>query len=170
DQRQRSDRGVLDRDDGLHHRGRGRSRAAQPHGAGQPWRAVMAQNVNPTFVKTPNRGLVQISTGSGTNLVTAYTGGANGSKINGVTIWQTSSSTLLVNVFIVNAAVNYTLNQASVPTNTVTQALPTTLPVDSDGNTYLILASSADTLQMSVTSTIPTATALASIITVAGDF
>src|SRR5215469_13076186 len=43
----------------------------------------MAQNVNPTFVKTPNWGAVQITTGTGSSgAVTVYTGGANGSKIS----------------------------------------------------------------------------------------
>src|SRR6185437_538449 len=43
----------------------------------------MAQNVNPTFVKTPNWGATQITTGTGSSgVVTIYTGGANGSKVS----------------------------------------------------------------------------------------
>ena len=41
----------------------------------------MVQNVNATFVKTPNNGAIQITTGTGSStVVTVYTGGANGSN------------------------------------------------------------------------------------------
>jgi hypothetical protein len=130
----------------------------------------MAQNVNPTFVKTPNVGLAQISTGSGTNLVTAYTGGVNGSKISGITLFQTSTATLTVNLYVVTASTNYYITQVSVPTVTATTAFPTTLPVDSDGNTFLILASTTDSVQVQSNATLPTATSVLSIITTAGDF
>lgn len=132
----------------------------------------MVQNVNPTFVKTPNRGLAQISTGTGTNTVTLYTGGANGSKIVSIQVTQSSTGTVTFNLFIANGGTNYTLNIQSVAASSFAQLLPNagTLPLDSDGNYYINLASSADSLTAQVTATLPTATSNATLITIGGDF
>jgi hypothetical protein len=132
----------------------------------------MAQNVNPTFVKTPNRGVVQISTGTGTTIVTLYTGGANGSKITGINLIHNSSGTLTVAVYLGNGGTNYFLTQVTAVPNTPAAVVNTAsgLPVDSDGNQYIILASSADTLAIQSLATIPTAATFLSGYAVAGDF
>jgi hypothetical protein len=132
----------------------------------------MTQNISPTFVKTPNRGVAQISTGTGTNSVTLYTGGANGSKITGINLIQNSSGTPTVVVYFVNGGTNYFLTQVTVPSNTPTAVLGliSGLPVDSDANPYLLLASSADTVIIQSLTTIPTAATFLSAYAVAGDF
>lgn len=141
----------------------------------------MAQNVNPTFVKTPNRGLTLISTGTGQGLVTLYTGGANGSKIVSVNATTTSTTALDVQMYITNLGNNYYLGTTNVAAlagtkssvNAVallnTTAIPG-LPVDSDGNPYLILASSADTLTLTSGATVPTTGGLIFASAVGGDF
>lgn len=139
----------------------------------------MVQNVNPTFVKTPNRGVTLISTGTGTALVTAYTGATSGTKIASMNLVNNSTAALVVRVIINSATVNYFLAAISVPTNAgmdgaTASVNPFTLcaglPVDSDGNSYLILASTTDLLQVQTTAVVPTATGSVYCYTVAGDF
>lgn len=119
----------------------------------------MVQNVNPTFVKTPNWGATQITTGSGSSgVVTVYTGGASGSKINallavsvGTTAafdvqWGVSSGgTLFIHgTALVAAGAGSTDSIASA--NLISNA-NVSLAIDSDGNSFLFLPSSAYSLQ-----------------------
>lgn len=139
----------------------------------------MVQNVNPTFVKTPNNGLVQISTATGTAAVTVYTGGANGSKIVGLLATSQSSGTVNVRVAIVNGGTSYYVTENTVTAGsgfsgaTATSNLFGTttavgFPIDSDGNPYLLLKSSADTLTAAAESTL--VSGVLSIIAITGDF
>jgi hypothetical protein len=145
----------------------------------------MAQNVNPTFVKTPNWGATQITTGTGQNVaVTVYTGGTNGSKINaflGVSIGTTSAFDLLWGVS--SGGTLFIYGTSSIPANAgATSAIPTVnlmsnanvpLAIDSDGCPYLFLPSSAYTLQArtNATSSTWTATAVMQLSTpTVGDF
>jgi hypothetical protein len=142
----------------------------------------VVQNVNPTFVKTPNRGLVQISTATGTGTVTLYTGGANGSKIVSVNMTNSSTAaTVTMTLQIASGGTNYPLVTSAIPggagtngTNATFAPLtgigPFGLPIDSDGNQYLLLASSADTLVANLSSGIQTTGGLATFYTVGGDF
>lgn len=125
----------------------------------------MVQNVNPTFVKTPSRGLVLISTGTGTTVQTLYTGGANGSKVYGINIASGSTAAVSVRYQVSNGGNNYVINTQSVaasagfdgstpPINLLAPAIVPGLPLDSDGNPYLILASSADTVGISALTTL----------------
>lgn len=119
----------------------------------------MAQNVNPTFVKTPNWGATQITTGTGSSgVVTVYTGGANGSKIPafmavsvGTTAsfdvqWGVSSGgTLFIHgTGSVSAGAGST---DSIPSVNMMSNANVPLAFDSDGNTFLFLPSSAYSLQ-----------------------
>lgn len=140
----------------------------------------MVQNVNPTFVKTPNRGVALISTGTGIALSTIYTGGTSGSKVTGINV--TTSSTSAVTVFFyLTSGTSYIFTTLSVPASAgVSVGVPPVsvlsvantpgLPLDSDGNPYLILASSADLLQMSASATVPTTGGNVYAVAVAGDF
>ena len=119
----------------------------------------MAQNVNPTFVKTPNWGATQITTGTGSNTaVTVYSGGINGSKITaliGISVNTTSPFDLSWGVS--SGGTFYWYGTVSIPVNAgVNSGVPTVnlmsnsnvpLAVDSDGNPFLFLASSAYSLQ-----------------------
>lgn len=141
----------------------------------------MVQNVNPTFVKTPNRGVVQISTGTGTSVVTLYTGGVNGSKIVGINATTTSTTAFDLRLYLTNGGVNYFVSTGSltalsgsvstVPSvNLFALSIAPGLPIDSDGNPYLLLASSADSLSVQAGTTIPTTGGLAHVVAVSGDF
>lgn len=141
----------------------------------------MVQNVNPTFVKTPNRGSAQISTGTGSSgIVTAYTGGTNGSKI--LSLWVTATTTQAQDLQwgILNTTSSFILyGTKSIPASAgSTDSIPGVnlldqvfvyLPFDSDQNPYFFLASSAD----QVAAKSPTAV-VSGVITVtvasAGDF
>lgn len=128
----------------------------------------MAQNVNPTFVKTPNWGATQITTGTGQNgLVTIYTGGTNGSKISALLCisagttnsfdvqWGVSSGGTFFNygtsLITANAGATDTVPTVNLMSNT---NVP--LAIDSDGNPFLFLPSSAYTLQARCTATTST--------------
>jgi len=121
---------------------------------------LMVQNVNPTFVKTPNFGATQITTGTGSStVVTIYTGGANGSKIPGfVAAGITTSAAFDVQWGISSGGTLYIIGTFSVPAGAgSTDSIPTVnaftssnavgLTIDSDGNPFLFLPSSAYSLQ-----------------------
>lgn len=120
----------------------------------------MAQNVNPTFVKTPNTGATQITTGTGSSgLVTIYTGAVSGSKISAliaVSVGTTSafdvqwgvtsgSTFYMYGTVAVSAAAGSTDSLPSV--SMLNSANTPGLALDSDGNAYLFLASTAWLLQ-----------------------
>lgn len=119
----------------------------------------MAQNVNPTFVKTPNIGATQITTGTGSSgVVTVYSGGVSGSKITALMAvsiattasfdvqWGVSSGgTLFVyGTAVVAAGAGST---DSLPTVNLVSNANVPLALDSDGNPFLFLPSSAYSLQ-----------------------
>ncbi len=120
----------------------------------------MAQNVNPTFVKTPNNGAVQISTGTNSNTaVTVYAGGANGSKIAafiataiGTTIandvqWGVSSGGTLYIYGTVSVPVGAGSSDTIPTVNMFNTTNMPSLTIDSDGNPFIFLASSNWSLQ-----------------------
>lgn len=145
----------------------------------------MVQNVNPTFVKTPNWGATQITTGTGSSgAVTAYSGGANGSKINALIAvsagttsafdvqWGVSSGgTLFIyGTASVAAGAGSTDTLASV---NLMSAANVPLPFDSDGNPFFFLASSAYFVQAkspATSSTWTTGAAINIIVPSPGDF
>ena len=128
--------------------------------------------------QTPNRGLLQFTHSSTPGAyATAYTGSGNGSKITGVFISNNdSSATHVVTCGIFNTATQYwsytvtTTSPASGSYNDL--AFLTTwpgLPVDSDGNPYIYLASASDTLQCTFATTI-TSSDFIDIGVIAADF
>lgn len=145
----------------------------------------MVQNVNPTFVKTPNWGATQITTGTGSSgAVTIYSGGVNGSKINALVAvsvgtttafdvqWGISSGGTLFVHGTASLAVGAGSTD-SVPTLNLLSASAVPLAIDSDGNPYVFLPSSAYTLQAKSPATSSTWTTGAAINLIApsvGDF
>lgn len=147
---------------------------------------AFTQNTQPTFVRQPNRGLVQITTGTGSSvLVTIYTGGSsNGSKVAGLiaTAFNTSNA-FEVQWGITNSGVFYGIGTVSVSCGagssnsvaTINLLGNTNVPgitLDSDGNPFLFLASSLDTLQAKTpaTSSQWTTGAVINLIATTGDF
>lgn len=140
---------------------------------------AFTQNVNATFVKQPNNGLASISTGSGTGSVTVYTGGASGTKIIGLTATSCSTAANDVTWGITNGGTFYTLGTKSVAaaagtSNSVVAVnfldiTVTPLPLDSDGNPYLFLKSSLDTLTIKAQNA-TIASGLIYVTAITGDF
>jgi hypothetical protein len=125
----------------------------------------MTQNVNPTFVKTPNWGAAQISTSTTTGTaLTVYTGGPNGSKISAL-IGLSFSTTAAFDVSwgISSGGTVYYHGTASViagagygsgtPAVNMFSTGVTPLAIDSDGNPFVFLPSSAYTLQTKTSAT-----------------
>lgn len=135
----------------------------------------MVQNVNPTFVKTPNWGATQITTGTGSSVaVTVYTGGANGSKISamlGVSIATTASFDVSWGIssggtLFVHGTISVGASAGSSSTLATVNLLSNSnvpLAVDSDGNPFIFLPSSAYTLQAKTPATSSTWTSGAAI-------
>jgi hypothetical protein len=116
----------------------------------------MAQNVNPTFVKTPNNNATQITTGTGVGvIVTVYTGAANGSKIPSIIATGIGTTAAFdVQWGLVSGSTSFIYGTVSVPAgagstsgivsvNMLNATSNPGLTIDSDGNPFLFLASSA---------------------------
>lgn len=141
----------------------------------------MVQNVNPTFVKTPNTQVTSISTGNTNATAVIYTGGANGSKISSVILTASTTSTQDVRIAIVSSAsvLSY-INTVSVSTaagftsgqSPINGLAGAPLAIDSDGNPFLFLNSSAQTLNVLLTqsSSIWTSGAFIAAVVTGGDF
>lgn len=146
---------------------------------------MAVQNVYPTLVKTPNWGATQITTGTGSSVaVTIYSGGANGSKIPaliavsaGTTAafdvqWGVSSGGTLFIHGTVLVAANAGSTDSITSVNMLSNAnIP--LAIDSDGNPFFFLPSSAYTLQAKTPATSSTWASGAAINLIApsvGDF
>ena len=142
--------------------------------------AVTANNI--VTPQIPNRGIVQFLAGTDTagTYKTLYTAGANGSKC--FAMWTNNndgSATHLITVQIINTAVKYggialtSVESAGYANATAAQALMTAtlwpgLPLDSDGNPYILLAS-GDTIQATYATSL-TAADWINIVTICSDF
>lgn len=143
----------------------------------------MAQNVNPTFVKTPNWGATQITTGTGSSVaVTIYTGGANGSKIPAlIAVSIGTTATFDVQWGVSSGGTLFIHGTAAVAAGAgstdsiVSVALMSNsnMAFDSEANPYVILPSSAYSLQAKTPATSSTWASGAAINIIApaiGDF
>jgi len=138
----------------------------------------MAVQSAPVLPQTPNVGVTQLTTTAAANtFVTAYTGGANGSKITAISAVNSSTSTINLLGAINSAATNFVFNAVSLVSNAGING--TTSPgslmgsfqaIDGDGNPYLFLASSAQTLTVTITSSIPTTGGFVAVTVTAADF
>ncbi len=115
----------------------------------------MSLTTTPVFVQTPKLALVQFLQGTDNagTYKTLYTGGSNGSKVIGM--WENNndpSATHLVTIQLVRSSVLYggiaittALNDgyanATPAKNLMSPSVWPGLPVDSDGNPYLLLQS-----------------------------
>jgi hypothetical protein len=137
------------------------------------------QNPIPTFVKQPTNGKVKIVNADGQTQKTVYTAGANGSKITALVASSTDTSGVDVQVSITNGGTSYPIGTVNVyagagnsgTTNAVNllnlNNMPG-LPVDSDGQPYLLLIS-GDTLTLSALTTVTSAKQIA-VSAIGGDF
>lgn len=150
-----------------------------------------AVTATPVFIQTPKLGRIQILNGTGayaiasgaatvTNTVAAYTCGANGSKITGIIASSNDSASRELTVFMVPASnVPYIITTATIPitagqlagTPPVSMLSATNapgLPMDSDGNPYL-LCESGDVIRVGVKVAV-TSNLVVTVLVVASDF
>jgi hypothetical protein len=147
---------------------------------GQSWAAVTPNS--PVFMQTPTVGKVQFlqGTDSAGTYKTLYTAGTNGARCNA--LWLTTddgTTTHLVTVQIVSGGIRFggvavttTISQGFASGTPALNVLAPTLwpglPLDSDGNPYIQLAS-GDTLQATYTTALTAATRI-SLVTSCGEF
>lgn len=118
----------------------------------------------PVCVQTPKLGLQQILNANGTALLTVVTGGTNGTKVTSLTLTSSDTSQRIIQVWVTRSGTSYLLGSVTVAASSgfdgatsVVSVLSSTLipglPVDNDGQPYLLLMS-GDTLQIGSTTTV----------------
>lgn len=140
---------------------------------------AFVQNTVPTFVRQPSNGKVNIVNADGQTQKTVYTAGASGSKITSLIATSTDTSSRDVEISITNGGTSYAIGTVSVVAGAGTSSgvnsvnmlnlsnIPG-LPVDSDGQPYLLLIS-GDTLTLSALVSVTTAKTI-TISAFGGDF
>lgn len=128
----------------------------------------MAVSATGSFPQLPKNGNVQILPADASGLKTIYTGGANGSKISALIVTSNDTSARDVTWGITVSAVFYPLGTITIPitagqvnsaaaVNLLDLSKTPGLPVDSDGNPYIFLASASYTLQIKALTTVTAA-------------
>lgn len=127
------------------------------------------QNILPTFAYQPQASRVQILPADTTTAKTAMTAGPNGSKVLGVIVTSSDTSTRDVLLSITNSTlfplgtktIAITAGEvAGTPAvNLLDPAVIVGMPKDNDGNPFLFLVS-GDTLTVNCLTTVTTAKAL----------
>ena len=120
---------------------------------------AFAQNTNPEFIKQPQNGKLQLlnANAAGT-FVTLYTAGASGSKVSSITAASSGTIAHDLQIAITNGGTTYLLGTVAVAIGAGnTSGVPSTnllsatnfpgLPLDSDGNPFILLVF-GDTLQI----------------------
>lgn len=141
----------------------------------------MAVTSTPVFVQTPKNYKLQIVNADGTSLKTIATGGTNGTKISAIVVTSNDTAARNVTWGITTSAVFFPLGTVQIPitagqvdlTNTAVNLLDIGktpgLPVDSDGNPYIFLSGTGDTLQAEVTTSVTAAKAV-TFVAIGADF
>lgn len=152
----------------------------------------MAVQSSPVLPQTPKITVTQLSTTAtavsltSSGYTTLYTGGTNGSKITGVMASNTSTGAAINAILTIGSTVSgaqlfYQVASATLPA--LTSAFDTVitsvnlfanttipLPLDGDGNPYLLLTSTAYTLSVGVSSAPQTANSRVSFVAIGADF
>lgn len=128
----------------------------------------MAVTSTGSFPQSPKNGNVQILPADASALKTVYTGGANGTKIVSLIATSNDTSARDVTWGITVAATFYPMGTVAIPiTAGSINSAPAInlfdlnrtpgLPLDSDGNPYIFLASASYTLQIKALTTVTAA-------------
>lgn len=133
---------------------------------------------SPSFAATPKLGLVQIVNADASNQKTILTAGSSGAKIVGVNAVSDDTSARVLTLSVLRSAVSYPISVVSVAAGSGTDgSAPATdllkesllpLPVDNDGQRYLLLEA-GDVLQVKSGSTVTSAKAV-TVAAIAADF
>lgn len=151
----------------------------------------MAVQSSPVLPQTPKISVTQftssspVSTVAGSTFTTIYTGGTNGTKVTSVFVTNTSTSALIAAILTVTstgsgASANYPIGSLVLPSlsnydsafagQNLFGSVTVPLPVDGDGNPYLFLTSSLNTLAAGISSAIQTTGGRVSFTVIAADF
>lgn len=151
----------------------------------------MAVQSSPVLPQTPKVSVTQftssspVSTVAGSTFATIYTGGTNGTKVTSVFVTNTSTSALIAAILtltstVSGAAANYPIGSLVLPSlanydsavvgQNLFASATIPLPVDGDGNPYLFLTSSLNTLAAGISSAIQTTGGRVSFTVIAADF
>ena len=133
---------------------------------------------SPTYIGTPKLGLAQIANADASAKKSVVSAGASGSKVLGLLAASTDTSARIIQIVLTRSSVDYIIGAVSVPagsgtdgTNPQINLFNTTscpgLPVDNDGQPYLLMVS-GDTLSVLSTTTVTTAK-LVNVAAVLGD-
>lgn len=128
----------------------------------------MAVTATPVFPQVPKSFKVQILPADASGLKTIATGGTNGSKVNAIVVSSSDTAARDVSWGITNTSIFYVMGTVTIPiTAGQIAATPAVnllditktpgLPIDADGNPYILLASSSDTLQIKALTTVTAA-------------
>lgn len=142
-----------------------------------------AVTATPVFPQLPGLGLQNFIQGTDTagTFKAVYTGGTNGSKCVGLIASSTDGSAAhLITIQLKRTATSYTVMAATVaasagnangvpPQPLMGPGLWTGLPTDSDGNPFIYLATSADSIQATYATALTAATQV-NVIAVCSDF
>lgn len=123
----------------------------------------MSVTATPIFPQTVQSLANQIANATTTTLVTLYTAGTNGSRIENVSITSTNVANNNIQIYANNATANYLLGTVQVLANSgQTNSVPTislfaatnflSLNKDSNGNPYMYLATGFKLVANSTTS------------------
>lgn len=118
----------------------------------------MAITSTPSLPQTPKSAKATLTSTYTTTAISIYTGGSNGSKVVALTASSCDTASRDVMVGITNSGTFYPLGTASVTAlagqassvvavNLLDPTIINGLPVDNDGQVYLLLSSSLDVLQ-----------------------
>lgn len=129
----------------------------------------MATTPTPVLLQTPKHYQLRVSTGTSTVATTLATGGSNGTKITSIIGSMSDGVATNIQVGITNTSIFYPLGTVQMPANAGTSTSnlavnlldPTVikgLPVDNDGQSYIFLTSTLDTLQVQALTTGTTGT------------
>jgi hypothetical protein len=140
----------------------------------------MAVTATPVFVQTPKNYKVQILPADTSNLKTIATGGTNGTKVHSIVVSSNDTASRDVTWGITTAAVFFPMGTVTIPITAgfiaatpAVQLLDLTktpgLPLDGDGNPYVLLSSASDTLQIKSLATVTAAKEI-DVTALGGDF
>lgn len=112
---------------------------------------------SPVFAGAINLGLVQIVSADASNYKSIFTAGASGSKLVACMIATDETAIRVIQLAILRSAVSYVIGSISIPVgsgndgvvpavNLLNTALLPGLPIDNDGQVYLVMKN-GDTLQ-----------------------
>lgn len=140
----------------------------------------MANSNAPMFIQTIRNAAVQIDNADSTDAQALIAAGANGTKVESITVSSTDTDAHVLQLFINDGTNNHLLSEIAIPASSGnTSSAPAvsvlqsaqisgSLPYDSNGNRYIYLANGWS-LQVAVTVAV-TSDDIVDVVATGGDF